>query len=247
MEEQFLRTAMLLGQEAVQRLQKARVAVFGLGGVGGYVVEALARGGVGQLDLVDSDTIGLSNLNRQLLATRSTLGMAKVEAGRQRVLDINPDCIVRTYPVFYTPETADSFDFRDYDYIVDAIDTVTGKLALVERAAAAGTPIICCMGTGNKLDPSRLVLTDISKTSQCPLAKVMRISLRKRGIHHLPVLYSTEPPAPHLEESEEPQEHRKTIGSMAFVPGCAGLMIAGEIIRRLSRIEAAPHVPEKRA
>lgn len=236
MEEQFLRTAMLLGQEAVQRLQKARVAVFGLGGVGGYVVEALARGGVGQLDLIDSDTIGLSNLNRQLLATRSTLGMAKVEAGRQRVLDINPDCIVRTYPVFYTPETADSFDFRDYDYIVDAIDTVTGKLALVEQAATAGTPIICCMGTGNKLDPSAFRVEDISKTSMCPLARVMRRELGKRGIRHLKVVYSQEEAlTPTGWEKEAAALGKRQIpGSVSFVPGAAGLILAGQVIRDIA-------------
>ena len=236
MEEQFLRTAMLLGQEAVQRLQKARVAVFGLGGVGGYVVEALARGGVGQLDLIDSDTIGLSNLNRQLLATRSTLGMAKVEAGRQRVLDINPDCIVRTYPVFYTPETADSFDFRDYDYIVDAIDTVPGKLALVEQAATAGTPLICCMGTGNKLDPSAFRVEDISKTSMCPLARVMRRELGKRGIRHLKVVYSQEEAlTPTGWEKEAAALGKRQIpGSVSFVPGAAGLILAGQVIRDIA-------------
>ena len=208
------------------------------------MVEALARSGVGHLTLVDHDTVSITNLNRQLVALHSTLGMQKVEVARQRILDINPEAQVTVHPCYYT---GSEVNLQGFDFIADAIDSVTSKLTLIEKATAAGIPIISCMGTGNKLDPSRLVLTDISKTSQCPLAKVMRISLRKRGIHHLPVLYSTEPPAPHLEESEEPQEHRKTIGSMAFVPGCAGLMIAGEIIRRLSRIEAAPHVPEKRA
>ena len=154
MSEQFLRTEMLLGSDAIQKLQNARVAVFGLGGVGGYVVEALARSGVGSLDLIDSDRVSVSNLNRQILATHSTVGMLKVDAARARVLDINPECQVKTWPVFYTPDMADAFDFTQYDYIVDAIDTVTGKLALVERARAAGTPIICCMGTGNKLDAS---------------------------------------------------------------------------------------------
>ncbi len=208
------------------------------------MVEALARSGVGHLTLVDHDTVSITNLNRQLVALHSTLGMQKVEVARQRILDINPEAQVTVHPCYYT---GSEVNLQGFDFIADAIDSVTSKLTLIEKATAAGIPIISCMGTGNKLDPSRLVLTDISKTSQCPLAKVMRISLRKRGIHHLPVLYSTEPPAPHLEESEEPQEHRKTIGSMAFVPGCAGLMIAGEIIRRLSQIEAAPHVPEKRA
>ena len=185
MHEQFLRTQMLLGTDALERLQRARVAVFGIGGVGGYTVEALARSGVGQLDLIDSDTVSVSNINRQILATHSTVGMLKVEAARKRVLDINPDCIVRTHAVFYTPETAERFDFTQYDYIVDAIDTVTGKLALVERANAAGTPIICSMGTGNKLDASAFEVADISKTSMCPLARVMRKELGKRGIKHL--------------------------------------------------------------
>ena len=188
MNEQFLRTAMLLGQEAVTRLQKARVAVFGLGGVGGYTVEALARAGIGQLDLIDNDTVSLSNVNRQLLATHSTVGMDKTEAAKQRVLDINPDCVVRTHKVFYTPETADQFDFSEYDYIVDAIDTVTGKLALVQRAYGVGKPIICCMGTGNKLDASAFQVADISKTSMCPLARIMRKELGKRGIKHLKVV-----------------------------------------------------------
>ena len=230
----FSRTELLLGKEGVEQLRQASVCVFGIGGVGSYVVEALARSGVGHLTLVDHDTVSITNLNRQLVALHSTLGMQKVEVARQRILDINPEAQVTVHPCYYT---GSEVNLQGFDF----------KLTLIEKATAAGIPIISCMGTGNKLDPSRLVLTDISKTSQCPLAKVMRISLRKRGIHHLPVLYSTEPPAPHLEESEEPQEHRKTIGSMAFVPGCAGLMIAGEIIRRLSQIEAAPHVPEKRA
>ena len=190
MKEQFLRTAMLLGEESLARLQKARVAVFGLGGVGGYTVEALARAGIGQLDLIDNDTISLSNVNRQILATHSTVGMDKTEAAKARVLDINPDCAVVTHKVFYNPETAAQFDFTQYDYIVDAIDTVTGKLALVERACAAGTPIICCMGTGNKLDASAFQVADISKTSMCPLARIMRKELGKRGIKHLKVVYS---------------------------------------------------------
>ena len=187
MDEQFLRTAMLLGEEAVNRLQKARVAVFGIGGVGGYTVEALARSGVGQLDVIDSDTVSRSNINRQILATHSTVGMPKVEAAKQRILDINPQCQVRTHMVFYTPDTAPQFDFTQYDYIVDCIDTVTGKLALVQRAVEAGTPIICCMGTGNKLDASAFQVADISKTSMCPLARIMRKELGKRGIKHLKV------------------------------------------------------------
>ena len=234
--EQFLRTEMLLGSEALTRLQSARVAVFGLGGVGGYAVEALARSGVGSLDLIDSDTVSVSNLNRQILATHSTVGMLKVDAARNRVLDINPACNVKTWPVFYTPDTADAFDFTQYDYIVDAIDTVTGKLALVERAKAAGTPIICCMGTGNKLDASAFQVADISKTSMCPLARVMRKELSKRGIRHLKVVYSQEEAmTPTGWEAEAAALGKRQIpGSVAFVPGAAGLLLAGEVVRDLT-------------
>ena len=237
MKEQFLRTAMLLGEEAVARLQKARVAVFGIGGVGGYTVEALARAGIGQLDLIDNDDVSRSNINRQLLATHSTVGMAKVEAARARILDINPDCIVRTHQVFYTPETADRFDFKDYDYIVDAIDTVTGKLALVERAAEAGTPIVSCMGTGNKLDASAFQVADISKTSMCPLARIMRKELGKRGIRHLKVVYSQEEALSPTgwEEEAAALGKRQIPGSVSFVPGAAGLILAGEVIRDIAR------------
>lgn len=236
MSEQFLRTEMLLGSEAIRRLQKARVAVFGLGGVGGYAVEALARSGVGSLDLIDSDTVSVSNLNRQLLATHSTVGMLKVDAARNRVLDINPNCIVRTYPVFYTPDTAGQFDFTQYDYIVDAIDTVTGKLALVERAKAADTPIICSMGTGNKLDASAFRVADISKTAMCPLARVMRKELSKRGIRHLKVVYSQEEALTPTgwEEEAAALGKRQIPGSVAFVPGAAGLLLAGEVVRDLT-------------
>ena len=236
MKEQFSRTEMLLGIPALERLQKARVAVFGLGGVGGYAVEALARSGVGRLDLIDSDTVSLSNLNRQILATRSTVGMRKVDAARNRVLDINPDCVVTVWPVFYTPQTAGDFDFTQYDYIVDAIDTVTGKLALVEQAQAAGTPIICCMGTGNKLDPTAFRVTDISKTSMCPLARVMRKELTRRGIRHLKVVCSQEEartPAG-WEEEAAALGKRQIPGSVAFVPGAAGLILAGEVIKDLA-------------
>ena len=234
--EQFLRTEMLLGSEALTRLQSARVAVFGLGGVGGYVVEALARSGVGSLDLIDSDTVSVSNLNRQILATHSTVGMLKVDAARNRVLDINPACNVKTYPIFYTPDTADAFDFTQYDYIVDAIDTVTGKLALVERAKAAGTPIICCMGTGNKLDASAFQVADISKTTMCPLARVMRKELTKRGIRHLKVVYSQEEALTPTgwEEEAAALGKRQIPGSVAFVPGAAGLLLAGEVVRDLA-------------
>ncbi len=236
MKEQFLRTEMLLGTEAVQRLQKARVAVFGIGGVGGYAVEALARSGIGALDLIDNDCVSVSNLNRQILATHSTVGMPKVEAAKARILDINPHCIVRTHQVFYTPETADQFDFTQYDYIVDAIDTVTGKLALVERATAAGTPILCCMGTGNKLDASAFQVADISKTSMCPLARIMRKELGKRGIKHLKVVYSQEEALSPTgwEEEAAALGKRQIPGSVAFVPGAAGLILAGEVVRDLS-------------
>lgn len=236
MSEQFLRTEMLLGSDAIQKLQNARVAVFGLGGVGGYVVEALARSGVGSLDLIDSDRVSVSNLNRQILATHSTVGMLKVDAARNRVLDINPECQVKTWPVFYTPDTADTFDFTQYDYIVDAIDTVTGKLALVERAKAAGTPIICCMGTGNKLDASAFRVADISKTTMCPLARVMRRELSKRGIRHLKVVYSQEEAlTPTGWEAEAAALGKRQIpGSVAFVPGAAGLLLAGEVVRDLA-------------
>ena len=235
MREEILRTAMLLGSEATQKLQKARVAVFGIGGVGGYTVEALARAGIGQLDLIDSDTVSLSNINRQILATHSTVGMQKVEAGKARVLDINPQAIVRTWPVFYTPETADQFDFTQYDYIVDAIDTVTGKLALVERAVLAGTPIICCMGTGNKLDAAAFEVSDISKTSMCPLARIMRKELGKRGIKHLKVVYSKEEALTPTgwEEEAAALGKRQIPGSVSFVPGAAGLILAGEVIKDL--------------
>ena len=237
MNEQFLRTAMLLGEDALTRLQKARVAVFGIGGVGGYTVEALARSGIGAIDLIDSDTVSVSNINRQILATHRTVGMPKVEAGRQRILDINPECRVTTHPVFYTPDTADQFDFTQYDYIVDAIDTVTGKLALVERAMAAGTPIICCMGTGNKLDASAFRVSDISKTSMCPLARIMRKELSKRGIKHLKVVYSKEEALTPTgwEEEAAALGKRQIPGSVAFVPGVAGLILAGEVIKDITK------------
>ena len=233
--EQFSRTQMLLGEAAMERLYKAKVAVFGVGGVGGYVVEALARCGIGRLDLCDSDTVSVSNLNRQILATHSTVGMLKVEAARKRIADINPACEVRTYPFFYLPDTADRFDFTEYDYIVDCIDTVTGKLQLVERAVAAGTPIICSMGTGNKLDPAAFQVADISKTSMCPLSRIMRKELKKRGINHLKVVYSQEEAlTPTVDEEELKRTGKRQIpGSTAFVPGAAGLIIAGEVVKDL--------------
>ena len=233
--EQFSRTEILLGEAAMERLYNARVAVFGVGGVGGYVVEALARCGVGQLDLCDSDTVSVSNINRQILATHSTVGMLKVDAAKARILDINPSCVVRTYPFFYLPDTADRFDFTQYDYIVDAIDTVTGKLQLVERAQEAGTPIICSMGTGNKLDPAAFQVSDISKTSMCPLARIMRKELKKRGINHLKVVYSQEEAlTPTVDEEELKRTGKRQIpGSTAFVPGAAGLILAGEVVKDL--------------
>ena len=238
MREEILRTAMLLGEEAVERLSKARVAVFGIGGVGGYTVEALARAGIGAIDLIDNDDVSRSNINRQILATHSTLDMPKVEAGKKRILDINPDCNVTTWQLFYNKDTAHQFDFTQYDYIVDAIDTVTGKLALVEQAVAAGTPIICCMGTGNKLDPSRFEVSDISKTTMCPLARVMRKELAKRGIKHLKVVYSKEEALTPTGWEEEAAAigKRQIPGSVSFVPGAAGLVLAGEVIRDIAKV-----------
>ena len=237
MREEILRTGMLLGKAAVERLAAARVAVFGLGGVGGYAVEALVRGGIGALDLIDHDTVSRSNINRQLLATQSTVGLPKTEAARRRVLDINPEAKVRAWPVFYNAETAGSFDFTQYDYIIDAIDTVTGKLALVERAMEAGTPIICCMGTGNKLDASAFEVADISKTVMCPLARIMRKELGKRGIKHLKVVYSREEAMTPTDWEEEAAAigKRQIPGSVSFVPGTAGLILAGEVIKDIAR------------
>ncbi len=235
MEEQFSRTQILLGDEAMERLFCARVAVFGIGGVGGYTVEALARAGIGQLDLIDSDSVAISNINRQILATHATVGKLKVDVAKNRVLDINPKAVVRTYPCFYLPETADQFDFTQYDYIVDAIDTVTGKLQLVERAVEAGTPIICSMGTGNKLDPTAFQVADISKTTMCPLARIMRKELKKRGINHVKVVYSQEEALTPVGTEEECARtgKRQIPGSTAFVPGTAGLILAGEVIKDL--------------
>lgn len=231
----FSRTRLLLGSDGMEKLKKARVAVFGLGGVGGYVVEALARSGVGALDLIDHDTVSLTNINRQLLALHSTVGMDKAEAARHRVLDINPEAQVTVHKKFYGPDTAGEFDFSQYDYIVDAIDTVTAKLALITNAKAVGTPILCCLGTGNKLDPTQFRITDISKTSVCPLARVMRKECAKRGLKGVKVLFSTEDPIASTEESTEelPEGRRSLPGSVAFVPSVAGLLIAAEVIRDL--------------
>lgn len=236
MQEQYSRTQLLLGADAMQKLRNSRVAVFGVGGVGGYTVEALARSGVGALDLIDNDTVCLSNLNRQIIATRSTVGQYKVDVAAARIRDIDPDIRVTTYKTFFMPETADQFDFTQYDYVVDAIDTVTGKLELVMRANAAGVPIICAMGAGNKMDPTRFEVTDIYKTSVCPLAKVMRTECRKRKIKKLKVVYSQEPamtPVVTPDIAEPGSVRRATPGSTAFVPSVAGLIIGGEVIKDL--------------
>ena len=237
MEEQFARTELLLGREAMERLFRARVAVFGLGGVGGYAVEALARSGVGTLDLIDDDTVNLTNLNRQIIATHETLGRHKVDAARERVLSINPGAVVHTYKTFFLPETAGQFDFTQFDYVVDAIDTVTGKLMLVEAAQRAGTPVISCMGAGNKLDPTAFEVADLSRASVCPLARVMRKELGTRGIRHLKVVYSNEQamtPAPAAEEPGSAHPKRQTPGSNAFVPAVAGLILAGEVVKDIA-------------
>ena len=232
--EALIRTKRVLGAEAMEKLAKARVAIFGLGGVGGYVLEALARSGVGQLDLIDNDTVALSNLNRQILATLDTVGMDKVDAAEARVKSINPGCVVRKYKCFYLPETKDQFDFTQYDYVVDAIDTVAGKLSLIQQAREAGTPILCAMGTGNKRDPSLLRLCDLYETANDALARVMRKECRRRGIDRLKVVYSPEEPDCRGPEISEPDSQRRSIpGSTAFVPPAAGLLIASEVVRAL--------------
>jgi len=236
--DQYSRTRLLLGDAAMEKLKNARVAVFGLGGVGGYVVEALARSGIGALDLVDHDTISLTNINRQLLATHSTVGKSKAQAAADRVKDIDPAIRVTVHETFYLPETAGQFDFTQYDYIIDAIDTVTGKLMLIQQAQDCGTPIISSMGTGNKLDPTAFRVSDISETRGCPLARIMRKECKKRGIRKLKVVWSEEEPIPSkLEglEEELPEGRRALPGSVAFVPSVAGLIIAGEVIKDLVR------------
>lgn len=235
MSEQFSRTQRLLGKEAMEKLANARVAVFGVGGVGGYVVEALARSGVGTIDIIDSDEVCLSNLNRQIIATHKSIGRLKVDVMKERILDINPDAIVNTYPCFFLPENKDEFDFTQYSYVVDAVDTVTAKIALVMEAQAAGVPIISSMGAGNKLDPTAFEVADIYKTSVCPLAKVMRRELKKRNVKHLKVVYSKEEPLTPIEDGEETNHtgRRSIPGSTAFVPSVAGLIIAGEVIKDL--------------
>lgn len=236
MPEQFSRTELLYGAEAMEKLRASRVAVFGIGGVGGYVVEALARSGIGALDLIDFDKVCLSNLNRQIIATLKTVGEYKVDAAEERIRDINPDCIVRTYKTMFMPETQEEFDFRQYDYVVDAIDTVKGKLAIIEKAKEAAIPVISSMGAGNKLNPAMFEVADIYETSICPLAKVMRHECRKRGIESLKVVYSKEEPvkpSDSLEKTDDFTGRRSVPGSTAFVPSAAGLIIAGEVINDL--------------
>ena len=235
MDPQFSRTQILLGDEAMEKLQRARVAIFGIGGVGGYTAEALARSGIGTLDLIDPDDVSITNINRQLFATHSNVGKPKVEAAKVRLLDIHPNLKLHLHPVFYTPETADQFDFTQYDYIVDAIDTVTGKLCLAERAFAAGTPIISCMGAGNKLNGTAFQVADISKTTICPLARVMRKELKKRGINHMKVVFTTEEALKPVGAEEEAAAigKRQIPGSVSYIPGIAGLLLAGEVIKDL--------------
>ena len=247
--DQFSRTQLLYGKDAMGYFASCRIAVFGIGGVGGYVVEALARSGIGCLDLIDDDKVCITNINRQILATRRTVGKYKVDVAEERIKDINPKCEVRTYKTFYLPETQNQFDFRDYDYVVDAIDTVTGKLTIIENAKKAGVPVISSMGAGNKLDPTAFEIADIYETSICPLAKVMRRECRKRGIDSLKVVYSKETPVKPLEDmsiscrqncvcppgtARKCTDRRDIPGSTAFVPSVAGLIIAGEIINDLA-------------
>lgn len=249
---QFSRTELLLGKDAMERLKNARVAVFGIGGVGGYTVEALARSGVGALDLIDDDRVCITNINRQIIATRSTVGKYKVDAAKERVLDINPDCAVRTYKTFFMPDTKDQFDFSQYDYIVDAIDTVTGKKEIILCAKAAGVPVISSMGAGNKVNPAAFEVADIYETSVCPLARVMRNICRKNGIDKLKVVYSKENPIrPTYDMSVSCRTHcvcppgtvrkcterRDIPGSAAFVPSVAGLIIAGEVIKDITSFD----------
>lgn len=233
---EFIRSGYLLGEEAVERLAEKRVAVFGIGGVGGYICEALARSGVGNIDLYDADTVSVSNINRQIIALHSTVGLDKVEVMKNRILDINPNCRVEAFKVFYLPENADRFDLSVYDYIADAVDTLKAKLELCQRAERAGVPIISAMGAGNKLDATAFKVTDISKTSVCPLAKVMRRELRARGIHHLKVVYSEETPISaknRVGDVPDGKQGKPIPGSVAFVPSVMGFIMSGEIIKDL--------------
>ena len=237
---QFSRTELLIGKEGVEKLANSRVAIFGIGGVGGYTVEALARSGVGEFDLIDDDRICLTNINRQILATRSTVGKYKVDVAMERILDINPACVVRKYERFFLPENAGEFPFGEYDYVVDAIDTVTGKIGIVKACEAAGVPVISCMGAGNKLDASAFEVTDIYRTKICPLAKVMRRLCRENGIEKLKVVYSREVPMS-LMNAEEMAEKEgvykpRVPGSIAFVPSVAGLIAAGEVVKDLTGV-----------
>ena len=249
---QFSRTELVLGRDAMERLRNARVAVFGIGGVGGYTVEALARSGVGALDLIDDDRICLTNINRQILAVRSTVGKYTVDAAEERIRDINPACTVRTYKTFFMPDTKEQFDFSEYDYVVDAIDTVTGKKEIILCAKEAGVPVISSMGAGNKVDPTAFRVADIYETSVCPLARVMRNICRKNGIEHLKVVYSEEKPIRPVEDmaiscrahcicppgtARKCTERRDIPGSTAFVPSVVGLIIAGEIIKDLTAFD----------
>lgn len=244
MADQYSRTRLLLGAEGLTKLRNARVAIFGLGGVGGYVAEALARSGIGQMDLIDDDTINLTNLNRQVLALHSTIGMSKVEAAKKRIMDIDSTIQVRTFETFYLPETAAQFDFSSYDYVIDAIDTVTGKLELIAQAKNAGVPVISCMGTGNKMEATGFRVSDISKTRGCALARIMRKECAKRGIKGVKVVWSEElpletqmTPEEFAEAQREGSSRRALPGSTAFVPGVAGLIMAGEVVRDLSGLE----------
>ncbi len=233
MNEQFSRVELILGDKAIAKLQRSRVAIFGLGGVGGYVVEALARSGVGALDLIDNDVICISNLNRQILATHKTIGHYKTDVAAQRVAEINPDCKVTTYQTFFLPENSTDFDFSKYDYVVDAIDTVSGKIGLVMAAQSVGVPIISAMGAGNKINATAFEVTDIYQTSVCPLAHIMRKELRKRGVEHLKVVYSREKPLNTVQNNDNQLKKRSIPGSTSFVPPVVGLIIAGEVIKDL--------------
>ena len=230
----FSRTEILIGEEALNALKKARVAIFGIGGVGGYTAEALVRSGIGHFDLIDNDTVSLTNINRQIIATTSTIGKYKTDVMKERMLDINPDVEVVLHPCFFLPENKDKFDFSKYDYVVDAVDTVTAKLTIIEEAKRAGVPVISCMGAGNKLDATQFEVADIAKTSVCPLAKVMRRELKKRDIEHIKVVYSKEEAKKPLMDIEDCNK-RATPGSIAFVPSVAGLILAGEVIKDLCK------------
>ena len=234
MESPFARSAAMLGEEALARLQSARVAVFGVGGVGGYVCEALVRSGVGTLDVFDKDDVSITNLNRQIIALHSTIGQDKVSVLAARMRDINPAVVINEHKVFYLPENADDFDLRQYDYVVDAVDTVAAKIELAVRCELLGVPLIAAMGAGNKLDPSKLQIADVYKTSVCPLARAMRTTLRKKGVKHLTVAYSTEEPLRPVEAIDNGGMRKDVPGSMAFVPSAMGLLIASHVVRQLA-------------